>query len=295
MFSQIGAVVEKNFIEKRRTTRVTCCELFSHVIILVLLVFGHQLATIEPFDAKEYYKISLSIPPSAENISSLLNGPLPTLTLGEFVALGQSLGTLASQAEETSSVLRAFSQYDNLLYLGTIHFAPKTSATLDLMEYINSTYATVQQTIPFMLHETEDQAINYILDHLEERALCLVVLTELDEEGIRYKIRMNYTTLPNTNEIVDELSVGLNTDYQLYVTSGFMSVKDSVDRWLFEYSSLNSGDLVYSMNLPNDGLPDDIATASATNATSTSASETIDVSIVTPCERPVRYALQYCM
>jgi uncharacterized membrane protein len=283
MFSQIGAVVEKNFIEKRRTTRVTCCELFSHVIIIILLVFGHQLATIEPFDSTEYYKISLSIPPSAENISSLINGPLPTLTLGEFVALGTSLGTLASQAEGIGSTLSAFAEYDNLLYLGTMHFAPNTSATLDLMNYINSTYASIQQTIPFMVHETEEQAISYILGHLEERTLCLVVLTELDDQGIRYKIRMNYTTLPNTNEIVNELSVGLNTDYQLYITSGFMSVKDSIDRWVFGYSKLSDGDLVYNLNVPTNSLTDESISGS------TRTSDTVDSTVSTPCDRPARY------
>jgi hypothetical protein len=285
--SQIGAVVEKDFIEKKRTPRVTLCEFLSHVIIIMLLVFGHHLATVEPVDETEYYKISLSVPLSLDDITTILKGPLPTLTLGEFVALGTSIHELVKDDEEFSNALKFFSEYDNLLYLGTMHFAPKTSATLDLMEYINSTYATVQQTIPFMLHETEDQAINYILDHLEERALCLVVLTELDEEGIRYKIRMNYTTLPNTNKIVDELSVGLNTNYQLYALSGFMSVKDSVDRWVFNYSSLINASLVYDLEVPTNRLTDESIPADAIE------SETAEATIKTPCERP-RYAPYDC-
>lgn len=53
---------------------------------------------------------------------------------------------------------------------------------------------------------------------------------------MNYVIRQNYTTLPNTNLIRFRNGLGLNTAYQKYLTSGFLSLQQAVDDWAFEYT-----------------------------------------------------------
>ena len=136
-------------------------------------------------------------------------------------------------------------EFDNLLYLGTLHFAPESEETASLIEYLNRTYATFS-TLLYRVHKTESKAVDYILDHLEERTLALIVLKTISVDKVSYKLRLNYTTLPNTNEIVNDVSLGLDTNYQKYFLSGFLTLKDAVDSWVYNYTGVNNASVLNS-------------------------------------------------
>lgn len=223
---QLQASLSKNFIEKRRAAKVTCCEFFSHFIILLLLVYGHKLAEITYNPEEQYTSIKLVIPPVTEtDFLNLVKGPIPTLTLDTYVGLSNLINPSGSQSD-TFERYSFISDYDNLLYLGTIHFAPDNIDTKALIQYLNDTYVSFQ-TLTYIIHKSESKAVSYILNHLEERTLALIVLKSISIDRISYKLRFNYTTLPNTNTIVNDVSLGLDTTYQKYFFSGFLTFKDA--------------------------------------------------------------------
>jgi hypothetical protein len=85
------------------------------------------------------------------------------------------------------------------------------------------------------VHDSEDSAIDYIVNHLDRWTLALVVFREISPEKLNYVIRQNYTTLPSTDYVVDTWSVGLDTSYQQYFLSGFLSIQQSIDAWAMGY------------------------------------------------------------
>lgn len=58
--------------------------------------------------------------------------------------------------------------------------------------------------------DVQEDAVAYALDHLEERTWAVIALDEADGGKVDYTIRMNFTVLPNTNEIVDMIAIGLD-------------------------------------------------------------------------------------
>ena len=50
-------------------------------------------------------------------------------------------------------------------------------------------------------------------------------------EDFKYKIRMNYTTLPNTNRIVNWALIGLGQRYQRYYTSGYLTLQRTLNEF----------------------------------------------------------------
>jgi ABC-type multidrug transport system ATPase subunit len=61
-----------------------------------------------------------------------------------------------------------------------------------------------------------------------------VVLDSVAPERVDYTLRFNYSTLPNTNWVVKWISRGLDTNYQRYFTSGFLTLQRSLDEWIFD-------------------------------------------------------------
>ena len=64
------------------------------------------------------------------------------------------------------------------------------------------------------------QSVNYILDHQDRTTLALISLKQITPKKVNYILRFNYTLLPNTNEAILRGSIGLNSQYQSYFTSG---------------------------------------------------------------------------
>ena len=55
--------------------------------------------------------------------------------------------------------------------------------------------------------------------------------------AVNYSIRLNYSTVPNTNWLIRWIARGLDTSYQRYVTSGFLSLQALVDEHCFALAS----------------------------------------------------------
>jgi hypothetical protein len=87
------------------------------------------------------------------------------------------------------------------------------------------------QTLNIYYHSNEDEAVHYILDNLNERAFALIVLREITVNKINYVIRMNYTALPNTNQIIID-SPSIDNTFQEYVKSGYMTMQQTIDDWI---------------------------------------------------------------
>ena len=155
----------------------------------------------------------------------LPSGPLPTLNLDTYVGLSRIINPGGSESGNFDDY-SFITDFDNLLYLGTVHFAPDSAETAALIQYLNNTTASFS-TLPHRVHPSESAAVDYILGHLDERTLALIVLDRVSVEGVSYKLRLNYTTLPNTNEIVNNVVLGLGTSYQKYFFSSFLTFKDA--------------------------------------------------------------------
>ena len=72
---QLQASLSRTFREKQRAAKVTCCEFFSHLIILLLLIYGHSLADISFKPAEHYTTIRLAVPlESEEDFLNIVDG-----------------------------------------------------------------------------------------------------------------------------------------------------------------------------------------------------------------------------
>lgn len=251
---QLKASLTKNYIEKKRNTRATCCEYFSHFIILLLLVYGYFLSDVLDYEDETYASIQLSIPlgarsTEASEISSqgdssiltevleLLEGPLPIPNFDSFILASRGVSRALEETDELSDILSRTEfgrRYGNLLTLGDLHFAPAGEEVDSLVNYLKNETLTFS-SLTYHIHRSESAAVKYILNNLDEYALALIVLHQVTPEKINYEIRQNYTTLPNTNEVVNWITTGLDTKYQTYYLSGFLSLQDVIDRWAFSY------------------------------------------------------------
>jgi hypothetical protein len=246
---QISAVLKRNVIEKKRNTRVTCCECCSHLFIMLLLIYGYALSEVLFFDAETYSTIDITIPPfkSLDDIESInsaldiLDGPLPIPSFDAFVGVSRLMNATGSASEDVLELLGQTSlgrRFGSLLQPGALHFAPAGPEATSLVQHLHSS-TQLFSSMTHHTHESEDAAIDYIQSHLHEYALALVVLPPpgtLTRSHIQYKIRQNYTTLPNTNEVVNWISIGLDTEYQKYLLSGFLTLQRTIDSWAFNHS-----------------------------------------------------------
>lgn len=251
---QLRASLNKNYIEKKRNIKTTYCEYCSHFLILILLVFGYNLSDVLHFDAEIYSEVNVTIPPTyfispdiaslQANIDDILSGPLPIPTFDQYITANRLItnayNSVNSEAATIIEESAVGGRYANLYKTGSLHFAPDDETTDSLISYLlNSTISFSNMT--YHKHASEDIGVQYILDNLDEYALALIVLQRVnldgDGESIKYSIRQNYTTLPNTNQIVNWISIGLDTQYQAYLLSGFLTLQSTVDEWIFQLYS----------------------------------------------------------
>jgi hypothetical protein len=160
-------------------------------------------------------------------------------------------------------------RFGNLLSSGALHFSPEGPEVTSLIEYLNSTTTSFSSMVHHT-HTSEKTAIDYIQNNLEEYALALIVLPEpgiFSSTNIQYKIRQNYTTLPNTNRVVNWISIGLDTEYQMYLLSGFLTLQKTIDMWAFRYSQEDTSGFSDSTNNVRS------STSSSTSSSSDSLGE----------------------
>jgi hypothetical protein len=174
-------------------------------------------------------------------IDDILTGPILPPTFDQFIGLGnliQSSGDLSEQFDSFSSS-SFVQQYGNLIRTGEIHFAPFPSPEVSsLINYFNET-TTSFNSLTLKTHDTEEDAVDYISNNPENYAFALIVIHEITPEKVNYEIRLNFTTLPNTRRIIYKNVRGMNTRYQQYLLSGFLTLQSVVDTWAFEYTSDN--------------------------------------------------------
>jgi ABC-type multidrug transport system ATPase subunit len=124
---------------------------------------------------------------------------------------------------------------------------------MDFWIYLNETYPTLlEDSISVRIHESESHAVEYIIGHLNERTWVLVDFSNCrDADDFQYKIRMNYTTLPNTNLIVNTVAIGLSRRYQRYYLSGYLSIQRTVNEFALSRNNCEQADTnMWSMPMP---------------------------------------------
>lgn len=168
-------------------------------------------------------------------ITQFLDGPLPAPTLDQYLLLNRLLssGLVPSRNLITSTSFGG--KFANLLYKGSLHFAPAGVEVDDLISYMQSTYTSFQ-TLDVYTHPSESEAVDYILTNVDNPAFALIVLRDVTPQKVNYVIRQNYTVLPNTNELINYVAVGLDTTYQEYLLSGYLTIQKAVDEWAFQYT-----------------------------------------------------------
>eukprot|EP01038_Epipyxis_sp_PR26KG_P012006 gene12006-16074_t len=250
---QLSSCLQKITIEKRRNIRVTCCECFCHFLILIILVLGYGVSIIVYYPATIYSHFQLVVPPVV-NVGSavkILSGPLIAPSFDVYVGASKLLSSNSGSFGGFITQSAYGRTFTNLLYFGNLHFAPEGPALDNLLNYLNSTYVTFN-TINTFTHQTEEDAISYIFNNLDQATLALIVLDEISTDKVSYKIRQNYTILPDTNTIVNFVSSGLDVSYQSYFLSGFATLERTMNQWIFQYTNVS----INSVNLSNNSLLD---------------------------------------
>ena len=239
MYQQLAATCRVRYLEKRRNVPVTLCEYLSHLIIIMLLILGYSLSIVEDYPATVYSQVDVQLPPKdiLNTLNDFLQGPLVVPTLETYLSVNDALSTFTVNDELITTILEDTSigqLYGNLFIKGDLHFAPAGPLVDNLIHYLNQTTPALKN-IRLVIHLTEDEGVNYILNNIEDRTFAFIVLREISTKKVNYKLRMNYTTLPNTNEIINVFTLGLDPSYQSYFLSGYLSVQSAVDSWVMEY------------------------------------------------------------
>eukprot|EP01041_Mallomonas_annulata_P006632 gene6631-13438_t len=181
------------------------------------------------------------IPSLAGTLERILGGPMVIPSFDQFINFVKVVSSLSRGLSDnvivTSTALGR--QYANLYRQGVLHFAPNNYAVNNLIDHLNRTTTTFH-TLKTRLHDSEESAIKFILDNPSERTFALIVIESATPNNVDYTIRMNYTTLPNTNQVTNNYALGLQVIYQRYTTSGFLTLQNTIDEWAFQYTNTSS-------------------------------------------------------
>ena len=188
-------------------------------------------------------------------IRDILSAPLPVPSFSQYVLASQALSSYInvddlSQILSDSSVGR---EWGNLLTLGTIHLSPNIPVVDEFRQYLNEILpALLEKSVTVRTHQSESDAINFIKDNLNERTWALLDFSNYqDMDNFHYTIRMNYTTLPNTNMIVNLATIGLSRRYQRYYLSGFLSLQRTLNEFAMSRINCTNADTnLWSMPMP---------------------------------------------
>lgn len=221
----------------------------------MILFLGYRISKIRSVDSGDYSQIRLTVPPifltqdlqkttelqlnlpkALKFVDQLLEGPVVIPDLQQYLTLTSTVAPIYARldpfARSLVSSTYAGSRLANILNRGVFHFAPAGPTLLSLLRYLNATTPIINK-FKIYTHNSESEAIRAILSRPQERTFALLVMREVSPSKVNYVIRMNYTTLPNTNAIVSRSSLGLNKQYQNYILSGFLSLQRTIDTWAF--------------------------------------------------------------
>ena len=165
---QLKGLLLKDLRQKRRSKVITCIELFSPLFMIAILSAAFTLSDVTNIDAATYTKLNIQVPgplapllqglssanitaaAAAANVSSsrgasydnisgavaslkqLQRGPFPVPTFDQFVGLGSLLSANVDFGTREYLVTNnnVGREFGNLLTLGTLHFAPNSSAAV---------------------------------------------------------------------------------------------------------------------------------------------------------------------
>jgi len=188
----------------------------------------------QPPQQRQQQQSPINLPLALRFIDKLLEGPVRIPTLQQYLSLTAAVSPIYSQLSSFQrglvSSTYSGSRLGNLLSRGVFHFAPRGPELSSLLRFMNTTTPIIN-SFSIYTHDTEDAAIRAILSRPNERTFALVVVRQVSARKVNYVIRMNYTTIPNTNQIVLRNALGLNKIYQNYFLSGFLSLEKEIDSW----------------------------------------------------------------
>jgi ABC-type multidrug transport system fused ATPase/permease subunit len=172
---------------------------------------------------------------TSDQLTSLLKNPVPVPTFDEFVSISRALSSVID-ADNLPIILSDSSygrSFGNLLTLGTLHLSPDSAVVNDFATYLNATYSNAtMEAVNIRIHKNEKTAVSFIKSNLNDRTWALLDFSNFNDKesnDVSYKIRMNYTTLPNTNQIVNFVSIGLDTQYERYYLSGYLTLQRTLN------------------------------------------------------------------
>lgn len=193
---------------------------------------------------------------ASNQLQTLLASPIPVPSLDQYVAASRGLSSMLSDEElpiilQDSSYGRA---WGNLLTLGALHLSPDSAVVREFREYLEETHPDITDYVPIQVHDSEETALTYVNSNLNNRTWAIIDLSGyVNDQDISYKIRMNYTTLPNTNLIVNFISIGLDRKYERYYLSGYLTLQRTLNEFAMARLGCNSSDVasnLWSMPMP---------------------------------------------
>lgn len=167
-----------------------------------------------------------------KQVNDLIDGPLIVPTFDQYVTAAQFLTNTIGKSNVAAVLTQTGASYAALVdFVPEIHFAPNTTLTQSLVQYLE-THTTTFSQLAVVVHNSEEEAVNELV--VEGIPWALIVVNEASSSGVAVDIRMNYQYLPNTNQIIDPTAVGLDTAYQSYFFSGFLTIERTIDAWAWD-------------------------------------------------------------
>lgn len=243
---QLRACIERILLEKRRQPFSFFCELFSHVILLLVLVFGFTLSSKSHLPRALYSQLNIQIPlksmlPNAKpsdfyhDFQTTMESPLVIPDFDEYIAIGKyAKSKLAADWPQISNTNYGPSLY-NLMFPGKLFFVPPTPAVADCINFLRQKYSSFNQ-LNVHFGWTEEHVLQYAATH--SIMFALVVFREIGEGKLDYVIRQMSDANPATDFFFAYPDFVFDNQYQYYLLSGFLTLQLGIDTWAFQYSGI---------------------------------------------------------
>lgn len=177
----------------------------------------------------------------ATQVNDIIDGPLIVPTFDQYVIIARYITNSIGRSNVAAVLTQTGASYAALVdFKAEIHFAPNSPLTQSLIQYLESHTTTFSQ-LTVVVHDSEVEAVNELI--VEGIPWALIVVNEVSSSKVSVDIRMDYQYLPNTNQIVDPTAVGLDTAYQSYFFSGFLSIERTIDAWAWNVSGAAASDI----------------------------------------------------
>jgi hypothetical protein len=168
----------------------------------------------------------------------LMRHPVPTPSLDQYIKIYKLMGLAKEHFNQTNPAL------------GTLHIAtPSPEFAEEFADYLITLLGeprrvcrddrTIGCDVHLRVHETSGAAMDFIQDDIEP-TWALFDFTNWNEE---YVIRMDPAALPSTP--VGESTAPNSDEYQLYLTSGFLTLQKTIDEYAFVVADRTAEDSCY--------------------------------------------------